>query len=211
MGVGVPRKNQPNVKVGGRIGEGGFDFCSWDWGGMKFGKSRISSQTLVSLWCWWDTHVGMKRCLDTWAWVDTDMNEGMLVVLNVDGMAQGQAVSGDEQKKTQPGDSYTREIQSGEVDTQKDRTTPRVWDSETTTEGAFIPLLIFSWWNNCFVFPWTLEPPQVTAWDFELFVLNKAHGRCSTGIFWISTGYVGRRVDGFRKGAKSDKHWQLCL
>ena len=70
--------------------------------------------------------MGMKRCLDTWAWVDTDMNDGMLVVLNVDGMAQGQAVSGDEQKKTQPGDSYTREIQSGEVDTQKDPTTPRV-------------------------------------------------------------------------------------
>ena len=28
MGVGVPRKNQPNVNVGGRIGEGGFDFCA---------------------------------------------------------------------------------------------------------------------------------------------------------------------------------------
>lgn len=69
--------------------------------------------------------MGMKRCLDTWAWVDTDTNEGMLVVPNVDGMAQRHAVSGDEQKKTQPEDSYTREIQFG-VDTQKDPTTPRV-------------------------------------------------------------------------------------
>lgn len=37
MGMGVLRKNQPNVKVGGRIGEGDFDFCSrrlgWGWQG----------------------------------------------------------------------------------------------------------------------------------------------------------------------------------
>ena len=43
--------------------------------------------------------MGMKRCLDTWTWVDTDMNEGMLGAPNVDGVDQGQAVSGDEQKE----------------------------------------------------------------------------------------------------------------
>lgn len=71
--------------------------------------------------------MGMKICLDTWAWVDTDMNEGMLVALNVDDVAQGQAVSGDEQKEESTAwGCDTREIQSGEVDTKKDPTTPRV-------------------------------------------------------------------------------------
>ena len=43
--------------------------------------------------------MGMKRCLDTWTWVDTDMNEGMLVAPNVGGVDQRQAVSGGEQKE----------------------------------------------------------------------------------------------------------------
>ena len=41
--------------------------------------------------------MGMERCLDTWAWVNTGKNEGgVSVTPSVDGMAQGELVRGDE-------------------------------------------------------------------------------------------------------------------